>query len=368
MARIVRGPRAADNFTTISNAALRDERLSWKARGLLAYLLSMATGWETSVRRLATVAPDGKSAVETALAELEACGYLERVQTRAEGDEAGRFSGTEYHVGDESTVTRFSGHGDDEPTGTRFSGTGSSGPGQSATKKNSPKKNPTTEDSKHSDALRASTADPVETSSSSNQSRNASAGAAAANPIDSTRGDAPRANPAHILDSMMLNPDEQTRFRTWLVEATGATNPEGLVVSLHSAGRLSERLSQWRTSEYAPTIPTPPPGLTTHLQWCGECDRVTRMAAATDVEGREYVRRCPNCNINAGQTAPGSGASAAIAQQAALAAANRTGRGRDAVLAARAALPQGVGRRTTTIGDTIDPKTARLRAESEQTA
>lgn len=149
MATIVRGPRAADHFTIISNGALRDERLTWKARGLLAYLLSMDTGWITSVRRLAEVGPDGTTAVESALKELEAFGYLERHQSRAHGDKAGTFSGTEYHVCDESTVTRKPGHGDGMPDSpvTRLSRNGSPGTGESSTKKTSSKKNSPKEDS-----------------------------------------------------------------------------------------------------------------------------------------------------------------------------------------------------------------------------
>lgn len=149
MATIVRGPRAADHFTIISNGALRDERLSWKARGLLAYLLSMDTGWNTSVRRLAEVGPDGTTSVESALKELEECGYLDRHQSRDQGDKAGTFSGTEYHVRDESTVTRFPSHGgemSDSPV-TRFSGNGSPGTGEHSTKKTSSKKNSLKEDS-----------------------------------------------------------------------------------------------------------------------------------------------------------------------------------------------------------------------------
>jgi hypothetical protein len=342
LAKIVRGPRAADHFTIISNSALRDERLSWKARGLLAYLLSMETGWETSVRRLATVAPDGKSAVETALAELEAAGYLERRQVR--GEDAGRFGGTEYHVCDDATVTRFSGHG--------FSGTGSSVPGESATKNNSPKKTSTTED--RSAALRAATATPVETSSSSITSDNASArenaaAAAAATTSKDARGDATRATPDDILETMMLNPDEGARFRAWLVEATGATNPDGLIVTLHTGGRLSERIAQWRTAETF-SRPVPGPGRSVaRPAWCGECDRSTRLAVATDREGHEYVRRCPVCNPNTGTTPAGAGAAQAIAVTAA--SVDRTpGMGREAFLAARATLPAGTPRRTTTIG------------------
>lgn len=165
----------------------------------------------------------------------------------------------------------------------------------------------------------------------------------------------------------MLNPDEATRFRAWLITAAGSRNPDGLIVALHGSGRLSERLSQWRASEAPFDTQVPDVRRPGHLAWCGQCDRQTRTAMATDAEGREYVRRCPNCNINTGNQPPGSGAARAIAALAA--STDRTpGSGRAAFEAARANLPQGVARRTTTIGTTIDPATARHRAESEQHA
>lgn len=369
MATIVRGPRAADNFTIISNAALRDERLSWKSRGLLAYLLTMDTGWNTSIRRLATVAPDGKSAVETALSELERFGYLDRRQTRADGDRPGAFSHTEYHVRDESTVTGISGHG----TVTGFSVDGSAGPGESATKKTSPKKNSTSEDSNSSAARSAATAPPVETSSSSNSPVTREDAAAAGDHVDAPRDGRgrQRMHPADILDGMMLNPDEAGRFRAWLVDATGATNPDGLIVTLHGSGQLSERLSQWRASESAPAgygaVQAPPAPRPGRLEWCGRCDQHTRMLTGYDQDGAEYLRRCPTCHVMAGIESPGAGAHHVIAAQAAQAA-RASGAGRAAFQAARATLPAGTPRRDTTIGQTIDTTTARKMAESEHRA
>lgn len=80
---IVRAKRKT-NFTIMSNAGLRDERLSFKARGVLAYLLSMPDNWTVSDRHLATVGPDGRHAVQAALKELETHGYLRRERHRAE--------------------------------------------------------------------------------------------------------------------------------------------------------------------------------------------------------------------------------------------------------------------------------------------
>ncbi|RIK03508.1 MAG: replication protein, partial [Acidobacteria bacterium] len=42
---IRRGPRLADNFTILSNAAINDGRLSFRARGVLMWLLSKPADW-----------------------------------------------------------------------------------------------------------------------------------------------------------------------------------------------------------------------------------------------------------------------------------------------------------------------------------
>lgn len=78
---IVRGPRPADNFAQIHNAALADGRLSFKARGILAFLLSRPPGWKTSAERLAKSGVDGERAVKSGLKELEQYGYLKRTRT-----------------------------------------------------------------------------------------------------------------------------------------------------------------------------------------------------------------------------------------------------------------------------------------------
>jgi hypothetical protein len=81
---IVRAPRKA-HFTIVPNTAVRDARLSYRARGVLAYVLSMPDNWEASADRIAVEGAEGRDAVRKAIAELERAGYIDRVRERVEG-------------------------------------------------------------------------------------------------------------------------------------------------------------------------------------------------------------------------------------------------------------------------------------------
>jgi hypothetical protein len=79
-----RGARASDNFAQISNQALQDERLTYRARGVLASMLSRPPGWTTSAERLAAAGGEGRDAIRAVLRELEKYGYLVRVKAQDE--------------------------------------------------------------------------------------------------------------------------------------------------------------------------------------------------------------------------------------------------------------------------------------------
>lgn len=81
---IVRLKKRENPYVVIDKAILCDEKLSWKARGLAAYLLSKPDDWSINERHLATCGPDGAAAVRSGLKELEQAGYLKRDRKRAE--------------------------------------------------------------------------------------------------------------------------------------------------------------------------------------------------------------------------------------------------------------------------------------------
>lgn len=58
------------------NTYLKDTRLSWKAKGLLFYMLSKGDGWIIDMTELLAAATDGREAVHSALAELKQLSYV----------------------------------------------------------------------------------------------------------------------------------------------------------------------------------------------------------------------------------------------------------------------------------------------------
>lgn len=78
--RVVRHRR----WTTIENSTLEDKSISWKARGLLGYLLSKPNDWEVILSHLHTQSDhDGRVSVRSGLDELIKAGYITREQRRS---------------------------------------------------------------------------------------------------------------------------------------------------------------------------------------------------------------------------------------------------------------------------------------------
>ena len=68
------------DYTVMSNAHLRDKRLSLKAVGLLSIVLSLPDDWHYTVKGLVGSVKDGERAVNGALSELKQYGYLQVIK------------------------------------------------------------------------------------------------------------------------------------------------------------------------------------------------------------------------------------------------------------------------------------------------
>ena len=72
------GKRIDGPYTVIGNEAAQDSSLSWKAKGLLIYLLSLPKDWNIRISELANHATDGYDSTKRAMDELLASGYIQR--------------------------------------------------------------------------------------------------------------------------------------------------------------------------------------------------------------------------------------------------------------------------------------------------
>lgn len=97
---IVRAKRKT-NFTIIGNTGLKDKRLSLKAKGLLAYMLSLPDDWIFYETELIEHCTDGRDSVRKGLQELEKLGYLVRFQKR---EDKGKFGPKDWKVYDEPDI------------------------------------------------------------------------------------------------------------------------------------------------------------------------------------------------------------------------------------------------------------------------
>lgn len=91
------------DFTIIDNNFLRDERLSFKAKGLFMYMWSQSNDWNFYVNELSNHAKDGRNAVMTGLEELENYGYLKRKRVR---NVQGQLKETEYVLSETPTLEK----------------------------------------------------------------------------------------------------------------------------------------------------------------------------------------------------------------------------------------------------------------------
>ena len=79
---IIRIHKKQNNFVMLDKGFLEDERLSFKAKGILAYLLSKPDNWKVIVKDLINHSNEGKSAIYSGLSELKKAGYYKKEPVR----------------------------------------------------------------------------------------------------------------------------------------------------------------------------------------------------------------------------------------------------------------------------------------------
>ena len=80
---IVKVLKRSNPYVQIDKTGVSDSQLSWKARGLLVYLLSKPSNWEVSIKHLTKASDsDGRQSVQSGLKELEQNNYLVRFPYR----------------------------------------------------------------------------------------------------------------------------------------------------------------------------------------------------------------------------------------------------------------------------------------------
>ena len=74
--RVIKNPE--NPFVMMDKRVLADPKLSYKAKGILAYLLSRPDNWIINVSDVVNHSPDGEFAIRTGIKELIIAGYVQR--------------------------------------------------------------------------------------------------------------------------------------------------------------------------------------------------------------------------------------------------------------------------------------------------
>lgn len=73
------------NYTVINNEILKRPDLSWKAKGIMAYILSLPDDWVIHLNEIMEHSTDGEASFRSGWRELTDLGYVERKPIREDG-------------------------------------------------------------------------------------------------------------------------------------------------------------------------------------------------------------------------------------------------------------------------------------------
>lgn len=84
-----------ENFVVMNKICLQDKKLSWKAKGIYSYLMSLPTNWEIKTSEVKNHSADGRTALLSGIKELIEHGYCDRIENR---DENGKITTYDYII------------------------------------------------------------------------------------------------------------------------------------------------------------------------------------------------------------------------------------------------------------------------------
>jgi len=85
-------------YVQIDKRVLEDHRLTWRSKGILAYLLSKPSGWKVNVKDIWNNGAEGRNAVQDCLVELQKIGYAKLITIPGE---QGKLMGSQWQVTEE---------------------------------------------------------------------------------------------------------------------------------------------------------------------------------------------------------------------------------------------------------------------------
>lgn len=91
-------------YVQLHKKLVYDNSLSFKAKGILVYLLSRPDDWKVYENEIVKHSKDGKDSVSNGIKELIKAGYISRSERRTDG---GKFGGYEYDVFEQPSPERI---------------------------------------------------------------------------------------------------------------------------------------------------------------------------------------------------------------------------------------------------------------------
>lgn len=90
-------------YFKVSKGYVNDPNLSFKAKGILTYLLSKPDAWQTIIEDVVKHGSDGHSSVSSGLDELRKAGYIKKIGVR---NEKGHFTHWETKIYEDTRLNQ----------------------------------------------------------------------------------------------------------------------------------------------------------------------------------------------------------------------------------------------------------------------